>query len=274
MKKLIVAGDSYTGLHLVHGLGSPLNMTRDELWPALLSKKINMEVINLGQAGESNDFIFSKILDEILKTKNIGLVIVLWSEISRLGIPYNSELYSNRRWARIYFERNDKENIYIPFMRDSYIKIRPFYDPIFAENENIFPLSERVLRFFQLAYTLKEITKNLNINFLQAVGTKFCSFDSDFNAAKYILKYEKHYKINKSFIGYPMLQQIGGWVFDDLLGEIPNLRDPDTGFPDNKFRVGKIPQKGPNFFDSHPNKLGHQLIADKFYEEINKRNML
>ena len=76
-KKLIVSGCSYTDS--LTGADTSL-----PVWPELLSKKLKMDCINLGKAGQGNEYIYSTLIDTVIKEKNIGLVIAMWSEFQRL----------------------------------------------------------------------------------------------------------------------------------------------------------------------------------------------
>ena len=44
-----------------------------------------MGFINLGRSGAGNDQILAKTLDAMLKEKDVGLVVLMWSEWQRIG---------------------------------------------------------------------------------------------------------------------------------------------------------------------------------------------
>ena len=46
---------------------------------------LDMECVNLGKSGAGNDYILAKTVDATLKEKNIGLVVLMWSEWQRIG---------------------------------------------------------------------------------------------------------------------------------------------------------------------------------------------
>lgn len=80
IKRLIAFGDSYT-------YGDELINPQESSWPALFSKKCNIDLLNLGCSAFSNDLILEKVLDQSY-TKN-DLVIVCFSIINRFGFQDN-----------------------------------------------------------------------------------------------------------------------------------------------------------------------------------------
>lgn len=85
MKKiLLVGGCSFTANNFVSSVHPELD-TSWPMWPELLAKKIDMQLMNVGVSGAGNEQIFSSILDvlENIKTDRIGLVIAAWSQSQR-----------------------------------------------------------------------------------------------------------------------------------------------------------------------------------------------
>ena len=64
--------------------------------------------------------------------------------------------------------------------------------------------------------------------------------------SKYII--DRPHPMSKNFIGWPIIDNIGGWCLDDCLHIMHRLSDEDT----------------------HPNEDGHKLIAEIFYDEYKK----
>lgn len=60
----------------------------------------------------------------------------------------------------------------------------------------------------------------------------------------------------KAIVGWPVLPELGGSL---VFG---NDYDPGSGFDRNSMTIGPL--------DGHPNALGHQHIAEKFYEHYKK----
>ena len=75
-KKLIAIGCSYTKMSRKKSLAAIGNRH----WPEYLAEKLDMNCVNLGAAGQGNEYILSKLIDTVLSEKNIGLVVLMWSE--------------------------------------------------------------------------------------------------------------------------------------------------------------------------------------------------
>ena len=108
-KKLIAIGCSYTEHHL-SSIQSP-NVDWDfPRWPEHLSNMLDMECINLGKCGSGNDQILAKTVDVVLNEKNIGLVVLMWSEWQRV----NFQRYKDQSvWHQIrpYTSSTDDHNL-------------------------------------------------------------------------------------------------------------------------------------------------------------------
>ena len=74
MKKLLIA----SGCSFTWSLQQHL-----KFWPELLAEKLNMDFINLGKDGASNQYIHDLTIDTIYESKNIGLVVSAWSGFDR-----------------------------------------------------------------------------------------------------------------------------------------------------------------------------------------------
>lgn len=57
-------------------------------WPALLAKKLNTDVVNLGLVGGSNDRIFRLAVKETVK-KKYDLVVCAWTSVDRFDVTLN-----------------------------------------------------------------------------------------------------------------------------------------------------------------------------------------
>ena len=93
-KKLIAIGCSYTQ-HYKMNIKSPHvdhNFTR---WPQHLADMLDMDCVNLGKSGSGNDQILAKTVDVVLNEKNIGLVVLMWSE-----------------WQRVEFQRYKDQSVW------------------------------------------------------------------------------------------------------------------------------------------------------------------
>ncbi len=86
MKKiLLVSGCSFTVEEYISAIHPDMDCSWPK-WPELLSKKLGMDYINLGQNGGGNEYIYSSLLEQILKTEDksqIGLVMPAWTQCQR-----------------------------------------------------------------------------------------------------------------------------------------------------------------------------------------------
>ena len=89
-KKLIVSGDSFADYRYTRTHGFTV-------WPDILGEMLDMEVINMGNCGSGNEYIYSSLLDCFAKEDNIGLVIAMWSESSRIDFEVPLE-EKNRKY--------------------------------------------------------------------------------------------------------------------------------------------------------------------------------
>ena len=108
MKKLLTFGCSYTDQNYIKLTARHKEISKDLIdhngimtgpfpfWPQLLAKKLDMQNINYAQCGIGNNGIFSLFLDNIMNQKDIGLVIIMWSEFLRISF----EKKSNTPFAR------------------------------------------------------------------------------------------------------------------------------------------------------------------------------
>ena len=88
VKKLVALGCSYTE-----------NQYPFTVWPELLAKKLNYKCVNLGAGGQGNEYIFSKGLEALVKEKNIGLMVAMWSEFQRMDF-YLGDV---KGWSAIHY---------------------------------------------------------------------------------------------------------------------------------------------------------------------------
>jgi len=96
MKTLLTIGCSFT-------YGTELNDREHTAWPYVLAEKIGFRVDNKAQGGASNDFIFRTTIEQTVN-KQYDLVIVQWSEPSRMEVWYNDQPISvtaHSNWNKI-----------------------------------------------------------------------------------------------------------------------------------------------------------------------------
>jgi len=236
-KKLIAAGCSFTE-HYLSSNQSP-NIDFDfPRWPEHLSNMLNMECVNVGRCGAGNDQILARTLDATLKEKDIGLVVIMWSEWRRMGFQGFAD---HRRWTNV-----------TPYDIEKWKKF-------FMEKQNPLHATRNTLRTFIHAEKFLGDTPYM---FLQGTGTIWwnaLSFGANKNrrriaineilSSPYLNYIENN--ISDKFIGWPLMNEIGGYNIGDILDK----EDPTR----LKYRISKA--------DTHPNAEGHKVIAEFLYEK-------
>ena len=265
-KKLIVSGCSYTDnwWTQIHGV---------KVWPEILAEKLDMDCINLGQCGRGNEYIFQTIIDEIQHHKNIGLVIPMWSEWNRIDIQRNVPSKRGYRWYTIrtgvgWWPENKSE-----FSR----KRTGLWTETLQEITDLFyerdmygakVCTERTMRFF---YLFQELMESKNLNYIQSAAVYPVTSgmlenddrgwkEKDFIKTVFGSVYFDEIN-HKKFVGWPVLSQLGGDTMDEMLWRLTPESDIKDGV-ETKYTMSAT--------DSHPNELGHTLIAERLYDEYQK----
>ena len=236
-KKLIASGCSFTE----HNLFSPQSPNIDfdfPRWPEHLSNMLDMECVNVGRCGAGNDQILARTLDATLKEKDIGLVVIMWSEWRRMGFQGFAD---PQQWTHV---------------TPSDIKD---WEIFFMEKQNPLHATRNTLRTFIHAEKLLDDTPHMFIQGTQTIWWNESSFETNKNrrriAANEILSspYLDYIENNISdkFIGWPLMSEIGGYVINDIVDQGDSTR--------LKYRISED--------DTHPNAAGHKFIAEFLYEQ-------
>ena len=237
-KKLIAIGDSFTA-------HAQLDITQKEVypfdvWSMHLANKLDMDCVNLGKRGQGNEYISAKLIDTVLadKKEDIGLVVLMWSA-----------------WPRIDFQ-GDRGDWQISMRRrtrvDSYGAL---YDHATGEAViSEFNETMRTLRYFLIAQRLLEDIPYLMI---QGIGTNL-THGRNIDRTEWIhpfINSKIFYEIDENkFIGWPILQEIGGHNVENMLDKL----DPER----TDLRISDE--------DSHPNAEGHKIMAQEIYNAYEK----
>jgi hypothetical protein len=239
-KKLIAIGCSFTE----HYLNNPMSPDFDHnfpRWPQHLADKLDMECVNLGQCGVGNKYILSKIVDTVLTEKNIGLIVLMWSEWMRQDFqdPANA-------WYSFHPHRDNSETEKYPIDSKSRNSILQYNDP--------YNLTMKSLRYFLMSQMLLK-----DIPYLMIQGTNPLQNMNEKTAFKLVIAAMVESKIFNEinpdqFIGWPILEQIGGYTINDMLDKI----DPER----NQLRVSAE--------DTHPNAEGHKIMSQEIYNAYEK----
>ena len=127
MRTLWTFGDSFTFGHGCRPDG-PLSEyyyeyksnDDDLIWPEILSKKLNCDLVNLGKCGASNDYIFDTIIENYSQIKENDFVIVNKTFPQRFDVPNDirNELHSiiaelsikDKKWDTVFKNLNKSKD--------------------------------------------------------------------------------------------------------------------------------------------------------------------
>ena len=236
-KKLIAIGCSYTKMSRKKSLAAIGNRH----WPEYLAEKLDMNCVNLGAAGQGNEYILSKLIDTVLSEKNIGLVVLMWSEWIRQDFqdPANG-------WYFFHPHKDKSRKERYPIDLKSRNSILQYNDP--------YNLTMKSLRYFLMSQMLLK-----DIPYLMIQGTSPLQNMNEKTAFKLVIAAMVESKIFNEinpdqFIGWPILEQIGGYTVGDILNKI----DPEQ----KELRISKD--------DTHPNAEGHKIMSQEIYNAYEK----
>lgn len=233
------------------------------VWCELLSNKLDLNHINLGVPGGGNQCIFEKATFEITKhdPKDIGLVVIMWSEYFRLDI----RMPTSFKYLRL---KGDSE-IFKIMHKQSYLKQM-------NKIETYTYLTMLVENNLRWIYMLQHYLETKGIKYLMISGLnpvtdlyhhdKFGTYLHP-NYLKYfseLLLMSHFYDLidTTKYIGFPGFTKLNGFSWDNNLAQY----DPEK----KKVRIGKLFEKIGQPFDMHPNALGHQLGAELLHEHYQK----
>jgi len=92
MSKLVAIGCSFTDdyINIKNKIIGPVEKIRGyPVWPTILSRKLNMDVVNLGKIGAGNKYIFDQVVG---LNGYIDLVIIMWSGWERENVGTDKTL--------------------------------------------------------------------------------------------------------------------------------------------------------------------------------------
>jgi len=232
-KLMIVSGDSFTTSRYI-SMHYPKVNTNWTVWPELVADKLGMTCINLAKSGYGNEYIYSSLLDEIVKhpIEDIGFVCASWTEPKRMD------------WAVKGYWESD-------LMIQSFLQARsPGGDAQHQIN--------KTLRY---QYSFQQVMKSLNLPFGQIQMLGLGRHDDDIKRNKYKWGAEGYkpndscrFKFDKTFIDYTRHYKWGAE------SEIVS-HEVEKGY-----RIGPA--------DEHFNEKGHKLFADYILDCISKKDLL
>jgi hypothetical protein len=124
MSTLFGFGDSFTGGHFLDKDFKPYQQWKEyrggnlpPIWIELLGEKLNMEVLNYGHGGNSNQETFETICNNCYQFKKDDIVIINWTEVHRFRwVAYGNHrapegIFNVDYWRRISAASDDSQEI-------------------------------------------------------------------------------------------------------------------------------------------------------------------
>ena len=265
MKKLLTFGCSYTDQNYIKLTARHKEISKDLIdhngimtgpfpfWPQLLAKKLDMQNINYAQCGMGNNGIFSLFLDNFMNQKDIGLVIIMWSEFLRISFEKksNTRFARTREWWKLNINANIKgKNNHLRKPQLEVSEVLDKYDLISLDS-----LTRNSIRFF---LTAQQICDSKNIRFVQVMGMPPTRKSFEESACKTLIDSPLYDEINESFIGWPIFPQIDGFSCGSKLYEL----DPNR----EEYFI--------NYDNVHPNAKGQEFITELLYKEVTKNGSI
>ncbi len=251
MKKLIVSGDSCTDLNFESICHPTWNFSWPK-WPEHVAKHLGMELVCLAKGGQGNDFIYSTLQDEIMKTpkEEIGLVIAGWTQCHRKD--WQEGWYST--WNSLRVDQNgDLLNMIKKSLRH-FISFQTL-----CERYNLPYMHFQMGNLFEnMYYGLKptETDRLLNPKLTDDDRVPYKDLktkERDLLMFEHTVgEYEDH--IN-NFMNWPFSVEFGG---NNML-EIVQIEET------KELRVSEL--------DNHPNEKGHKVLADELIKRMEKHGI-
>ena len=117
--------------------------------------------------------------------------------------------------------------------------------------------TERSIRLFYSLQQIMKLAEYNNIPFYQLVGTYPWEDKQKYTVAEAIIKSPYLDKIDERlFLGWPIFDELGGWNIDTWIDKVSSVKRGE--YSDLRISID----------DCHPNKKGHEKIAEMLYNEI------
>lgn len=220
MRKLLIAsGCSFTK-----------NKFQDlKFWPELLAEKLDMDFVNLGRGGASNQYIHDITIDTIYESKNIGLVVSAWSGFDRTISLDASEAFLDIPIPECPFGVYDDVDVEIDLKTAGNITQSRKYPRYMIE------------KGIRNMLSLSSFCRDKNLPYLQLASIMTCMPIVSKEIVKLMLQYKPFMDLDRSnIIGWPFFKIIGGFHFYEII----------------------------NYFDKrHPSQDGHEVMSNIIYKK-------
>ena len=275
MKKILLAGGcSMTDPNYISGVHPEMDCSWPK-WPELLAKKLDMDSINLGTCGAGNEYIYSSLLEKILKKKDqIGLVMVGWTQCQRKDF----QVRHLGHWKQKRFDPDGDVFGWLIKTLRYMISLQ-----LVCENYNIPYKQFQMINLFEgwlngLYKTDEELFTNRNDPNYEFQYRYPGDRDKDRPKLQKILMDYEPYINAKNFIGWPTHLALGGYDIEQKVIRLPRKKQEKLWniIITSKEKERELIEKGSEFQheliiserDQHPNEKGQQKIAEFLYDRL------
>ena len=207
-------------------------------WPTLLADRLDMQLENYAQMGLGNDGIHSIFMDKILNAENVGLVVIMWTEVMRMSfeqVKKNGVFSTKNEWFKVKIGAGSKN--------DEFRKKQLEVEEVLSKQGLVNPVAllRRSLRLFYSAQCMLEY-KKIPYRMIMGMPPSKVEFQNKISKA---LVSSPYFSVMKHYIGWPLYEPLEGFCCADMIkGEFINTTN------------------------IHPNARGQELITDEIWENL------
>jgi hypothetical protein len=245
-------------------------------WPEILGERLGVPVTNLAHAGNDNDTIFNETIDHILQDKP-WMVVIGITEIPRFRMygdqaltvnPYFL-LQNNEHLDKMKKDQSHTKSVYpwiewfwktcqTPDRQSRFAKIlEMMYDHHYKRIIRLQKICDQLGIKLIMTHLLEPVSHN---QFFKEPAKKW-GIENTFSQKDLYatqIQPKSFYQVDpKTIFGWPHMHE---------LGEGYHILDQSSNVP--------FPWKWPDYVidknDGHPNKYGHEIIAEQYYEHYKK----
>ena len=230
-------------------------------WPEVVGKKLEYNVVNLGECGNSNDSIFKTAQDYIVDNK-VDMICALWTQGHRLNIHDMSNInwtwsFMDKEPVRVFGDRLQKD----VFNKDEFSSLLRWKHTA---------LANEYLRYIYMLDQLGKYNNNIPVYHMQGLRGYY-PYGSSTRAKANTMRKEyatafldsPYFSIlhkQTNIYGWPLLQELEGSIYIDDTKALASYTWKEMEALTLKYKISDK--------DSHPNARGHKIIANRFIEMI------
>ena len=255
MKKiLLVSGCSFTDTNMVSVQHPDLDTSWPK-WPELVAKELDMDCVNLASSGAGNEKIYSNISDYLTQPyavrkgmtyhkPDIGLVVAAWSQGNRRDWSERKLVTRTQKqdsWTNMNFD--DKGDLYYWLLKS--VRYQYAYQNLCKQLK--LPYVQFQMISLWRGYVFYKIGDDREIKKHWESEMKECLAATGYNEL-----------VNTNFLGWPgdvisnKYWNQKSWTLKDCLKKQDKISDKDV----------------------HPNKQGHEKLAEEFLKHLHKSKIL